>query len=89
MCVCVYLLSLAGEMLISGEALWAETDPALLVREALAKTSRINQVMLGYVEINMVMKDKRADMADDAGLLVLRLFWCFIACHKAKVCLPQ
>lgn len=36
----------------------------------------------------MVIKDKRANMADGAGLLALRLFWCFITWHKAKVCLP-
>lgn len=73
-------------MLTSGEAPWAETDPALLVQGALAKKSRINQFILGYKEVKMVRRDNRADVADNAVLLVLRLCWCFTPWHRAKVC---
>lgn len=91
MCVCVHMspCSLspeAGAILVSGEASWAETDPALLFRGPLAKKSRIKEVILGYKEANMVRRDNRSDVADNAVLLALRLCWCFIPWHKVKVC---
>lgn len=45
-----------------------------------------SQVILGYKEANMVRRDNRSDVADNAVLLALRLCWCSIPWHKVKVC---
>lgn len=72
----------AGATLISGEASCAKTDPALLVQGALAKKSRINQILT--IE-RPAWWDNRATVADNAGLLALRLCWCFKPWHTVEV----
>lgn len=53
----------------------------------LADLGTIGQkVILGYKEANMVRRDNRSDVADNAVLLALRLCWCSIPWHKVKVC---